>query len=78
MKHDEERFKKYLESVKRGDAKITAGELLPCEIYEGTGCIVAELQWQRTVNDLLEKGRLKDCLAICDVSGSLVGPPLQA
>ncbi|RZC51632.1 hypothetical protein C5167_020058 [Papaver somniferum] len=78
IKHDEERFKKYLESVKRGDAKIAAGELLPCEIYEGTGCIVAELQWQRMVSDLLEKGRLKDCLAICDVSGSMVGPPLQA
>ncbi|RZC49939.1 hypothetical protein C5167_018368 [Papaver somniferum] len=78
MKHDEERFKKYLESVKRGDAKIAAAELLPCDIYEGTGCFVAELQWQRMVNDLLEKGKLKDCLAICDVSGSMVGPPLQA
>ncbi|KAI3958651.1 hypothetical protein MKW98_030316 [Papaver atlanticum] len=81
MKHDEERFKKYLESVKRGDAKIAAGALLPHEIIEsvteGTGCEVAELQWQRMVNDLSKKGKLKDCLALCDVSGSMGGTPME-
>lgn len=59
MKHDEERLKKYLESVKRGDAKIAAGELLPCEIDEGTGCVVAELQCQRMVNDQMDKRRIQ-------------------
>ncbi|KAI3931241.1 hypothetical protein MKX01_040158 [Papaver californicum] len=54
MKHDEERFKKYLESVKRGDAKIAAGALLPHEIIEKT-----------------------KSLAIGDVSGSMVGTPME-
>ena len=28
---------------------------------------VAELQWQRIVDDLVKIGKLKNCLAICDV-----------
>ncbi|KAI3927064.1 hypothetical protein MKW92_049559, partial [Papaver armeniacum] len=31
-KHDEERFNRYLESVKKGETKIAAGALLPHEI----------------------------------------------
>ncbi|RZC59433.1 hypothetical protein C5167_006741 [Papaver somniferum] len=44
---------------------------------KGTGCDVAELQWQRMVNDLSKKGKLKDCLALCDVSGSMGGTPME-
>ncbi|XP_059636006.1 uncharacterized protein LOC132278214 [Cornus florida] len=76
MKRDKERFEEYLGSVKRGDRKIAAGALLPHQIIEsvrkgGDGAKVAELQWQRIVEDLSEKGTLKNCLAICDVSGSM-------
>ncbi|XP_059633562.1 uncharacterized protein LOC132276237 isoform X2 [Cornus florida] len=76
MRRDRERFEEYLESVKRGDRKITAGALLPHQIIAsarrgGDGAKVAELQWQRIVEDLSAKGKLKNCLAICDVSGSM-------
>ncbi|KAL2903629.1 hypothetical protein RDABS01_002339 [Bienertia sinuspersici] len=70
QKHDEERFSKYLERVKEGKTKIAAGALLPHEI-------VKQLQWKRIVEDLSNIGKLKNCLAICDVSGSMVGRPLE-
>ncbi|OVA17405.1 protein of unknown function DUF2828 [Macleaya cordata] len=80
-KHDEERFNQYLERVKGGEAKIAAGALLPHEIISSLGdegdCEVAELQWRRMVDDLSKKGKLSDCLAICDVSGSMTGTPME-
>ncbi|XP_059636005.1 uncharacterized protein LOC132278213 [Cornus florida] len=77
MKRDKERFEEYLGSVKRGDRKIAAGALLPHQIIEsvrkgGDGAKVAELQWQRIVEDLSEKGTLKNCLAICDLSATRI------
>ncbi|KAI3920779.1 hypothetical protein MKW98_005605 [Papaver atlanticum] len=82
--NDKERFNEYLESVKKGDTKIAAGALLPHEILaslddeknEGD-CNVAELQWQRMVDDMSKMGKLNDCLAICDVSGSMAGTPME-
>lgn len=81
LKHDAERFSQYLEDVKSGKAKIAAGALLPHEIImalnDGDGGQVAELQWKRMVDDLLQKGKLKNCMAICDVSGSMDGTPME-
>ncbi|XP_070042271.1 uncharacterized protein [Nicotiana tomentosiformis] len=81
LKHDEERFNKYLEDVKSGKAKIAAGALLPHEIIEalsdGDGGEVAELQWKRMVDDLCKKGKLSNCIAVCDVSGSMSGIPME-
>ncbi|XP_009596006.1 uncharacterized protein [Nicotiana tomentosiformis] len=82
LKHDEERFKDYLEKVKQGKAKIAAGALLPHQIIQSLkdtddGGQVAELQWKRMVDDLSQKGKLKNCLAICDVSGSMSGTPME-
>ncbi|CAH9083516.1 unnamed protein product [Cuscuta europaea] len=82
LKHDSERFHSYLESVKSGDAKIAAGALLPHEIVqslrdEADGGEVAELQWKRMVDDLLQRGKLRNCMAICDVSGSMSGTPME-
>ena len=68
------RFLNYLEDVKKGKAKIAAGALLPHEIIasldEGES-EVAELQWKRMVEDLQQEGKLRDCIAVCDVSGSI-------
>nr|XP_043630544.1 uncharacterized protein LOC122601875 [Erigeron canadensis] len=83
LHRDNKRFREYLENVKSGKVKIAAGALLPHEIIaslnqgsSGAGN-VAELQWKRMVNDLLEKGKLTDCIAVCDVSGSMNGTPME-
>lgn len=83
--HDSERFTKFLEDVKSGKAKIAAGALLPHEIINQleddsgsvVGAEVAELQWARMVDDLAKKGKLKNSLAVCDVSGSMSGTPME-
>ncbi|KAJ4958236.1 hypothetical protein NE237_025347 [Protea cynaroides] len=81
QKHDKGRFKECLSSVQRGEAKIAAGALLPHEIiaslYDYDGGQVAELQWQRMVDDLSKNGTLKNCIAVCDVSGSMYGTPMD-
>lgn len=81
VKHDKERFSKYLEDVKSGKAKIAAGALLPHEIIgalnDEDGGVVAELQWKRMVDDMVKKGKLSDCIAVCDVSGSMHGIPME-
>lgn len=82
LMHDPERFKKYLEDVKAGKEKIAAGALLPHEIIGSLddpfdGGQVAELQWKRIVDDLMQKGKLRNCMAICDVSGSMHGTPME-
>jgi hypothetical protein len=83
LKHDYERFTKYLEEVKGGKSTIAAGALLPHEIIaslnkrDHSAVQVAELQWKRMVEDLSKKGKLRNCLAVCDVSGSMYGTPLD-
>ncbi|CAL4887930.1 unnamed protein product [Urochloa decumbens] len=80
-KHDEARFGKYLEDVEAGKAKIAAGALLPHEIaaaaYRGQDDNVSELQWRRMVEDLRKKGSLSNCIAVCDVSASMNGQPME-
>ncbi|GJY84743.1 hypothetical protein Tco_0498769 [Tanacetum coccineum] len=82
LRRDNERFRSYLEKVKLGEAKISAGALLPHEIISSLqggsgGGMVAELQWTRMVNDLLKEGKLTNCIAVCDVSGSMSGTPME-
>ncbi|KAK3041334.1 hypothetical protein RJ639_002315 [Escallonia herrerae] len=80
-KHDKERFQEYLEKVKSGKSTIAAGALLPHQIIssleDGTGPEVAELKWKRMVEDLAKKGKLRNCMGICDVSGSMMGTPME-
>ncbi|KAH7516788.1 uncharacterized protein LOC107435240 [Ziziphus jujuba] len=79
--HKHKTFSKYLEDVRDGKSKIAAGALLPQEIiaslWDGDGGDVAELQWKRMVDDLLNKGKLKNCLAVSDVSRSMNGIPME-
>ncbi|TVU08375.1 hypothetical protein EJB05_41778, partial [Eragrostis curvula] len=78
FKYDAVRFQRYLEEVQAGKAKIAAGALLPHEILASiTGDGVADLQWERMVNDLRALGKLNNCIAVCDVSGSMYGLPLN-
>ncbi|KAI3935271.1 hypothetical protein MKW92_013259 [Papaver armeniacum] len=63
--------------------KIASGALLPYQIIqslryeEENDCSLAELQWKRMVEDLSRMGKLKDGLAIADVSGSMTGTPMD-
>ncbi|XP_039129375.1 LOW QUALITY PROTEIN: uncharacterized protein LOC120265511 [Dioscorea cayenensis subsp. rotundata] len=84
--HDNDRFLNFLEDVKKGKAKIAAGALLPHEILaavckpkdkDGDDDDVAELQWARMVQDVLKLGKLNNCIAVCDVSGSMFGTPME-
>ncbi|XP_037441704.1 uncharacterized protein LOC119309901 [Triticum dicoccoides] len=80
-KHDEVRFGRYLDDVEAGKAKISAGALLPHEIgaaaLRGQEDDVSELQWRRMVDDLRSKGSLRNCISVCDVSGSMSGTPME-
>uniref|UniRef100_A0A0E0QTB1 TROVE domain-containing protein n=1 Tax=Oryza rufipogon TaxID=4529 RepID=A0A0E0QTB1_ORYRU len=80
-KHDEDRFAQYLAAVEEGKAKIAAGALLPHEIasaaMRGEEDDVSELQWRRMVDDLRAKGSLRNCISVCDVSGSMSGTPMD-
>ncbi|KAI7997463.1 Uncharacterized protein L728 [Camellia lanceoleosa] len=81
LKHDEKRFQEYLNNVKHGKKKIAVGASLPHKIIasldSGESGQVVELQWQRIVDDLSTIEKLKNYLAICDVSGSMYGVPLE-
>ncbi|EOA33101.1 hypothetical protein CARUB_v10016439mg [Capsella rubella] len=82
VEHDCERFIEFLGDVKSGKKKIAAGALLPHQIIKQlddseVGGEVAELQWGRMVDDLAKKGKLKNSLAVCDVSGSMEGTPME-
>jgi hypothetical protein len=81
LKHDKERFEKYLKDVKAGKTTIAAGALLPHKIIaslgDEDGGEVAELQWKRMVDDMLKKGKMRNCLAVSDVSASMSGIPMK-
>jgi hypothetical protein len=81
LKHDADRFNAYLDDVKSGKKRIAAGALLPHEIIaslvEEIDGSVANLQWQRMVDDMRALGRLSNCIAVCDVSGSMSGIPMD-
>ncbi|CAL5054081.1 unnamed protein product [Urochloa decumbens] len=80
LKHDAARFEGYLAAVKAGKERIAAGALLPHEILASMGSTdggVADLQWERMVADLRALGKLRNCIAVCDVSGSMDGLPMD-
>ncbi|KAF3786549.1 Uncharacterized protein EJ110_NYTH20798 [Nymphaea thermarum] len=84
-KHDGDRFAEYLRDVKMGKCKIASGALLPHEILKaaitaatnGGTDEVAELQWRGIVEEMQKKQKLTNSLAICDVSGSMAGTPIE-
>lgn len=84
-KHDQERYAKYLESVKKGEAKMNASAIYPYEVLRsviGRGswgynassvsaqeALQADLQWKSMPNWL--EGNEHYGLVIADVSGSM-------
>jgi len=83
-RHDQERYAKYLESVKKGEAKMNASAVFPYEIFRslvknfGYGTqpsaqeiLQADLQWKSMPNWMGENAHKG--LVIADLSGSMFG-----
>ncbi|KAH9329153.1 hypothetical protein KI387_001261 [Taxus chinensis] len=84
FQHDSKRSAEFLGDVKKGKKKIAAGALLPHEILEQVLAWsghwddeVAELQWKQMVEDMRKEGKFSSSLAVCDVSGSMEGTPMD-
>lgn len=85
LEKDKERFGVYLEDVKSGKKKIASGALLPHEIVAQVMnshqpdelSAVGELQWNSYVENLKKSGLFESALAVCDVSGSMSGKPME-
>ncbi|PVF93373.1 hypothetical protein CPB86DRAFT_767963 [Serendipita vermifera] len=83
QKHDKERFTKYLMDVTAGKRSISGGTLLPHTLLmeaiashvksNPADKMVIEAQWKTMVDKLKQSGALDNCLAVCDVSGSMGG-----
>jgi hypothetical protein len=76
-RHQSDRYKKYLSSVEKGETKINTSVLHPHEIVleasKGLNDTV-ELQWKAVLEKMKSLGTLNNCLAMVDVSGSMLSP----
>ncbi|KAF9970202.1 hypothetical protein BGZ73_007182 [Actinomortierella ambigua] len=87
--HDVLRFKEYLDSVTKGESTIAAAALMPHELVVESRTArrlpvddpkrrTMELQWTSYVERLKKNpGQLHSCMAMCDVSGSMGGTPMD-
>ena len=83
-KRDQERFKEYLEAVKKGEKKINSSTLYPYDIVhsllnKSVGREELEslqAQWS-SLPDYLEGSEEKNGIVVADVSGSMYGTPIE-
>jgi len=86
-RRQEARYSSWLESVKKGEAKINVGRLMPHEIVgayiksgtQVTGALdqTVEAQWTAFVEQTRKTTKFGNALAIVDVSGSMAGGPKE-
>ncbi|KAG0246060.1 hypothetical protein BGX31_004714 [Mortierella sp. GBA43] len=85
---DKERFQQYLESLSKGETTIAAQALMPHDLvtevskYRGApedelSIKTAEAQWKSYVDRLAKTGTMSSAMAMCDVSGSMSGTPME-
>ncbi|RWR78840.1 LOW QUALITY PROTEIN: hypothetical protein CKAN_00739200 [Cinnamomum micranthum f. kanehirae] len=73
-KYEPELFFDFLAKLEEWEAKNAEEDLLPHEILSYTNIDdVKELQWKRMVEDRSKKGKLSNCLSVCDVSWCMNG-----
>lgn len=83
--NDRTRYEEHLEAALRGGATIK-GQVMPHELVgKVTSFDVPDLelkeaqgQWNDLLREVKAAGHLGQCLAVCDVSGSMEGPPMKA
>lgn len=81
MKHDEQRYRKFIDKAVTGDAKINSGTLYPYDLVEKIWGFwsnahedkTVEAQWRQLPN-YVEAGT--NALVIADTSGSMSGRPM--
>jgi hypothetical protein len=78
MKHDEERYKQFLDSVKKGEKEIKITGLLPHDLLkyymdnnDNTANDTIELQWKTMLDNVRNSGILSSSIAVVDLSGSM-------
>ena len=78
MRHDEERFGKFIQKAVTGEEKINSSALYPYDIvekilYKGEDSNVLEAQWRQLPNYV---GEGINAVVMADVSGSMTGRPM--
>lgn len=82
LKHDEVRYKKYLEDVAGNIKKINVAGILPHELVgvyiknidifsKVVPCQTTEMQWRTVVENVRKSGNFDNTISIIDVSGSM-------
>lgn len=75
LRHDEERYTKFIEEAESGEKKINAATLYPYQIYKDV-----ERNYSKTLealwNQLPDYTQGKNALVVADVSGSMCGDPM--
>ena len=46
-------------------------------LKDGENGEVAEFQWKKVVDDMRKEGKINNCIAVCDDSGSMSGTPME-
>ena len=75
---DRVRFDKYISDVQAGKSKINASVLFPHQVLQGLrrdNVDVAQAQWDALPNYM--EGSSERILPVCDVSGSMMGLPME-
>lgn len=81
LRNDETRYRKYLESVQKGEAKINSGTLMAYQLYDMVNgwnvkpdeVKAADAMWK----NLPDYTRGQNALVLADVSGSMSGFPMS-
>jgi len=83
QKHCSEQFANYLAKVMAGKAKMHTKGVQPHDLVSNymnssiTIDPVIEAQWSSLISGIKAAGLFKDAVAVCDVSGSMSGIPMQ-
>uniref|UniRef100_A0A7S4HV64 TROVE domain-containing protein n=1 Tax=Vannella robusta TaxID=1487602 RepID=A0A7S4HV64_9EUKA len=82
VKHDEDRFQKYLLAAMSGKAKLQGKQMYPHELVSqlmraSKRDLVVECQWKSIMDGIKEMGSLNKSIVLSDVSGSMSGVPMQ-
>ncbi|KAF9111543.1 hypothetical protein BGX27_004765 [Mortierella sp. AM989] len=88
--NDKERFEQYLTSLAKGETTIAAQALMPHQLVteasmlagqgvseDDLGIKTLEAQWKSYVDRLAKSGTMDSTMAMCDVSGSMNGQPME-